>query len=120
MRRHRSEFTAIIAALLLAGLPATAPAADADKTDSGTDTSKVDEAKQQVKSGASQIGHGVKEAAKGVGNTVVEGSKAVGNKIREAANEAKPQAKSAWHNIKEGAVDAGHSVKNFFKRLFGS
>ena len=120
MRRYRAQLIAIMAALLLAGLPASVRAEDVDKpADSKTtDTSKVDAAKKQVETGAKQAGEGIKETAKGIGNTVVEGTKVAGEKIKGAAREVEPQAKSAWEKTRDGAADAAESVKNFFKRLF--
>ena len=120
MRRYRAQLIAIMAALLLAGLPASVQAEDVDKpADSKTsDTSKVDAAKKQVETGAKQASEGIKETAKGIGNTVVEGTKVAGEKIKGAAREAEPQAKSAWEKTRDGAADAAESVKNFFKRLF--
>lgn len=124
MRIHRSQFTAIAAALLLAGHPALTPAADTAKTDSQESaaskqgTGKPGEDTYNIESGASKIGRGIEEGAKGVGNSIAQGSKAVGKKIEEAAREAEPQAKSAWQNFKHGAVEAGRSVKSFFSRLF--
>ena len=52
------------------------------------DKTKVDQATQQVKQGARQMGQGnvgtgVKETAKGIGNTVVEGAKFSGQTIKE-------------------------------------
>ena len=72
MRRYRAQLIAIFAALLLAGLPASGHAADTDKPAGSktTEPSKIDAAKEQVKSGAKQAGEGIKETAKGVGNTV--------------------------------------------------
>ena len=120
MRRYRAQLIAIMAALLLAGLPASVRAEDVDKpADSKTtDTSKVDAAKKQVETGAKQAGEGNKETAKGIGNTVVEGTKVAGEKIKGEAREVEPQAKSAWEKTRDGAADAAESVKNFFKRLF--
>jgi len=124
MRRHWSQFTAIIAALLLAGHPEVTPAADTAKADSQASaaskqgTGKPEEGTHDIESGARQIGRGIEEGAKGVGNTIAQGSKAVGRKIEEAAREAEPQARSAWQNFKHGAAEAGRSVRNFFDRLF--
>ena len=120
MGRYRAQLIAIMAALLLTGLPASARAEDVDKpSDSKTaDTTKVDAAKKQVESGAKQAGEGIKETAKGIGNTVVEGAKVAGEKIKGAAKEVEPQAKSAWEKTRDGAADAVESVRNFFKRLF--
>jgi hypothetical protein len=110
MRRHQVRLIAITAVLLLGVSVVSVRAAD---------TSKVDEAKKQVESGAKQIGQGVEETAKGIGKTVVEGAKVAGEKMKEAARDAEPQAKSAWQKTKNGVIEAGESVKSFFKRLFG-
>ena len=112
MRRHQMRLLAMSAAvlLLLGGFVVSGRAAD---------SSKVDEAKKQVESGAKQIGQGVEETAKGIGNTVVEGARVAGEKMKEAAKDAEPQAKSAWQKTKDGVVEAGESVTSFFKRLFG-
>lgn len=124
MRRNRSQFTAIAAALLLAGQPVLTPAADTAKADSQESaaskqgTGKPGEDTYNIESGARKIGRGIEEGAKGVGNTIAQGSQAVGRKIGEAAREAEPQATSAWQNFKHGAVEAGRSVRNFFSRLF--
>src|SRR5712691_8439461 len=121
MHTQLIRLIAILAAVLLAGLPAAARAEDTDQkiTDKKSpDTSKVGEATKRVESGAKQAGEGIKETAKGIGNTVVEGAKVAGEKVKHAAKEVEPQAKSAWQKTKDGAADAAESVKNFFKRLF--
>jgi len=87
------------------------------------DTSKVNAATQQVKTGAKKIGNGeigdgVEEMAKGIGNTVVEGAKLTGEKFKEAGKAAEPPAKNAWEKTKDGAASFGKSVKDFFVKLF--
>lgn len=89
------------------------------------DTTKVDAATKQVKTGAKKIGdgkigEGVEETAKGIGNTVVEGAKLTGEKFKEASKAAEPAGKNAWEKFKDGAASFRSSVKNFFTKLFGN
>src|SRR2546430_17684754 len=97
MRRYRAQLIAIMAALLLAGLPASVRAEDVDKpADSKTtDTSKVDAAKKQVETGAKQAGEGIKETAKGIGNRGGERTKGDGEKTKAAGREREPGASQA-------------------------
>jgi hypothetical protein len=116
LKPMRFRFTAMgpamIAATLLAAMPATA-----------ADDSKVKGATQEVETGAKKIGQGevgkgVEQTAKGVGKTVEEGAKYTGEKFKEAGKAAAPPAKSSWQSVKDGASSFGHSVKNFFGTLF--
>jgi hypothetical protein len=96
----------------------------APMTSLAADSSKVNQATGQVKSGAKEIGDGkvgtgVEDTAKGIGNTVVEGAKYTGEKLKESGDAAKPQAKSAGHSFRDGFDSFGTSVKRFFTKLFG-
>ncbi len=105
---------AILAIMVLSLSPALA-----------ADTTKVDAATKQVKTGAKKIGdgkisEGVEETAKGIGNTVAESAKFTGEKFKEAAKAAEPPAKTTWEKVKDGASSFGSSVKNFFTKLFSN
>jgi hypothetical protein len=113
MRRYRTDFIALAAAMVLAGHSAATFAADEKKAEPG----KVEQAKQDIKTGARQAGNEVKETAREAGHAVKEGAREAGHAVKEAANEAKPQAKSAWEEFKLAAADAGRSVQTFFRRL---
>ena len=87
------------------------------------DDSKVNNATDQVESGAKKIsdgkvGEGIAETATGVGKTVSEGAKYSGEKLKEAGKAAAPPAKTAWGHARDGAVAVGHTVKGFFASLF--
>jgi len=101
---------AIVAVVGLVAMALTGPSAGS------ADDSRVNDAKEQVKSGAKETGHGIAETSKGIGHTVAEGAKTTGEKVKEAGEAAKPEAKSAWQHMRDGAIAFGHSVRDFFSR----
>jgi hypothetical protein len=113
MRRYHADFIALAATIGLAWVPVATLAADPAKEE----PSRVEQTKQDIKTGARQAGNEIKETAREAGHAVKEGAREAGHAVKEAANEAKPEAKSAWEEFKLAAADAGRSVKTFFRRL---
>ena len=107
-RKFGLDFIAIIAAVMLAAMPAATVAQEATKAEPAkAEPSKAQEVKQDIKDGARKAGHEVKETARDAGH-----------EVKHAAKETKSGVKRGWHEFKEGAADFGRGVKNFFSGLF--